>query len=99
MNKKTKINPVKQRSAEKKFLDFSQRTKAKKTNYSLEIPNTMIFIGNAPEINYISDKFDGKKRLYKHKLKTHGKILISPNGELIIITGLKLNIKKEGLTG
>jgi hypothetical protein len=87
------------KSAAKKFLDFSGRTKVKKTHASINLPKTWIFVGDAPEINYISDKKDGKKRLYKHRLKKHGKILISPDGKLILITGLKLNIKKEGLTG
>lgn len=93
-------NPgTKERTPAKKFLDFSGRARVRKTVTNITIPKQLIYIGDAPEINYLSDKKDGVKRLYKHILKKHGKILASPNGEMIIITGLNLNIKKEGLTG
>jgi hypothetical protein len=53
---------------------------------------------------YESDKFDGKKRLYKHDFKKHGNILAKPEGangfsDLILMNNLKFKIKKEGITG
>lgn len=88
------------RTPAKKFLDFSGRSRVRKTMVTIpSYPKEWIFIGNAPEINYLSDKKDGVKRLYKHPLKKHGKLVVSPDGKIAMIFGLNLNIKKEGLTG
>lgn len=87
------------KSAEKKYMDFHGKDKAIITEKVFDIPDKVIFIGDAYSINYASDKWDGVKRYYEHKLKTHGQIYISPDGKNILITGLKLNIKPEGLTG
>lgn len=93
MKSKVKKTPV------EKYKDFHWKNDYKTTTEILDIPDKMIYIGKATEINYKSDKFDGKARLYRHKLKSFGEILISPNGKTIIITNLKLQIKPEGLTG
>jgi len=93
---------VDKRTPVQKFLDFTGREKAVITNENIDLPGPkekLIFVGRAPEINYLSNKFDGKIRLYKHKLKKHGKIFITSNGKTIIISGLNINVKKEGLTG
>lgn len=85
--------------AVKKYKSFHGKNTAKVTSETIEVPNELIFIGDAFEIAYKSDKLDGKARHYVHKLKKHGKILISPKGDMIIITGLNLKIKSVGLTG
>ena len=90
---------VKKKTPEKLYKDFHWKENYETKNDVIDIPDKWIFIGKATEINYQSDKFDGKARHYRHKLKSFGNILISPNGKTILITDLKLQIKKEGLTG
>ncbi len=87
------------RNAAQKFKDFHQRKHVKTIAKNVVFPEEWIKIGEAFEIAYKSNKWDGKNRLYVHKLKKHGNILVSPKGDLVLITDVKLNIKKEGLTG
>ena len=81
------------------FKEFHQRKNVRTSVKDVNFPKEWIKIGEAFEIAYKSNKWDGKKRLYVHKLKKHGNILISPDGNLILIIDLNLNIRKEGLTG
>lgn len=89
----------------KQYLDFHHKTAAKRINDTIEIPKELIFIGNAVSLIYESDKFDGKKRLYKHDFKKHGAVLAKPMNnktgfsDIILMTNLKFKIKKEGITG
>lgn len=81
------------------YKNFHWKASHKTFQENIDIPKELIFIGTADVINYVSDKFDGKTRKYIHKFKKHGNILASPKGDMIIITGLKFKIKKEGITG
>ncbi len=87
------------KTPEQKFLDFTGYDKVKTYEQNIQLPSTMIHIGNAYEISYQSNKFDGKMRNYVHPLKKYGSVLIDPKGKLIVITGLNLSITKRGLTG
>lgn len=87
------------KSAVEKYKDFTGKLNHSIEYKNIKIPKTFIEIGIAYEIAYKSDKYDGIQRHYVHKLKKQGKIYISPEGDLIMITDLKLNIKPEGLTG
>jgi hypothetical protein len=92
-------------SAEKKkFKDFSGRLKAKVTKKKITWPTKLIYIGEATDITYRSDKQVGSlpggvKRDYIHKLRKHGTIFSNPQGTMFIILGTKTNLKKEGITG
>jgi hypothetical protein len=99
LHRTKKKNPGVKQEAKKKFLDFTGKSRVHIKRTAINIPDEVIKIGKATEITYLSDKWDGKKRLYVHHLKKHGDILVFPDGQGILITGLKLNIKKEGLTG
>lgn len=92
---KNKIN----KTALEKFKGFHNRLNHELKTKSITFPNEWIEIGTAYEIPYKSNKWDGVFRHYVHKLKKQGNILISPKGDIILITDLKLNIKPEGLTG
>jgi hypothetical protein len=100
--KKTKAK--KTRTAEKQYRDFHHKTGHKTITDVLDIPEKFVHIGKAVSLIYESDKFDGKKRLYKHDFKKHGNILAKPEGangfsDLILMNNLKFKIKKEGITG
>ncbi|RPI18732.1 MAG: hypothetical protein EHM58_04495 [Ignavibacteriae bacterium] len=96
---KRKKNSGKKKSPVKKYLDFTGKDTAKITTDRVNIPDTYIFIGDVINLDYVSDKWDGKKRAYTHKLKKHGKMLVSPNGKTVLITGLNLNVTGRGLSG
>lgn len=88
-----------QSEAVSKFKEFHQRANVKTMAKTVNLPKEWVKIGKAFEIAYKSNKWDGKERHYVHKLKKHGTILVSPKGDLVLITDLKLSIRKEGLTG
>lgn len=85
-------------------MDFHGKTGSHIVKDTINIPDTFIHLGKAIGVLYESDKWDGKPRAYKHDLKKHGNVLAAPEGKdgysrLIIITGIKIKIKKEGITG
>lgn len=90
---------MKKKTAVEKFKEFHQRKNADIKTKTVNFPKEWIEIGIAYEIPYKSNKWDGTFRYYVHKLKKQGKVLVSPKGDIVLITDLKLNIKKEGLTG
>ena len=93
--------------AERMRKAFSQQTEVKTFSMNVQLPKAgdkVVYIGDATDITYRSDKFDGKMRDYIHELKKFGKILaVVPKGSdkvsTIIIADLNLRIKPEGLTG
>lgn len=66
-------------------------------------PKALARIGHCSQLNYLSDKFDGKLREYFHKFKKPPEVFVAdkpqPDGsELIILKG-KFKIKSVGITG
>jgi len=89
-----------------KYKKFHQKDSAKITFDRIDLPekkDKLIFVGKIPEIKYISDKWGRRPTLYRHTLKKHGNILAKLNDQgrvsTIIISGLNINITKEGLLG
>lgn len=108
MNPKRKNTGTKRRqdfSAEaKKFMDFTGKLQANVKKQSIKWPTKLIALGESTDITYRSDKQvgylkGGVKRDYIHSLKKHGRIFVNPEGTMIVIMGLKLNLKKEGIVG
>lgn len=100
--KAPKVNPA----AVKQYLDFHGKQSAKLLTANIEMPDEktpLIFIGKAPEVIYLSDKKDGKTRLYKHTVKKHGNIFAVIGNDkrvkTIIISNLNMRIDKRGLIG
>jgi hypothetical protein len=63
----------------------------------------LVGIGDAAQINYVSDKFDGEVREYFHKFGPGVEVFAAdqpqPDGrELLVIIG-KFKIKPEGIVG
>lgn len=66
-------------------------------------PQALIMIGPCAQVDYVSDKFDGKKRRYYHRFEGPCTIYAadkpqSDGTNLLIIRG-KFKIKKEGIIG
>ncbi|MBN8571621.1 MAG: hypothetical protein J0M18_18505 [Ignavibacteria bacterium] len=89
----------KERQAIELYKGFHARNDIEIFSEDIKIPKELVFIGKATELNYQSDKWDGKARHYRHKYKTFGDVLADPAGKMIIITGLNFKIKPEGITG
>jgi hypothetical protein len=93
--------------AKESRLKFSWQDDVKTYNMNVQMPkagDAVMMIGTAENLDYVSDKFDGNKRLYTHKLKKHGIVLavMPKSGDVVktvIITDLALHIRPEGLTG
>jgi len=88
----------------KKFMDFTGKLQARVKKQNISWPKRLIALGESTDITYRSDKQvgalpGGKKRDYIHTLKKHGRIFINPEGTMLVIMGLKLNLKKEGIVG
>jgi len=71
----------------------------------LEYPKTLVQIGACPRVDYVSDKWDGKMRLYFHNFDSGDMpvILAAPesqkNGDNMIVIIGKFKIEAEGLIG
>jgi hypothetical protein len=61
-------------------------------------PKAAALVGKLVAIEYLSDKFDGVERVYRHELDEMRDMAISPDGATIILfPGLK--ITKRGIEG
>lgn len=61
-------------------------------------PSAVVHIGQLVAIEYLSDKFDGKERVYRHELDSLRDLMISPDGKtLVILPGLRVTTR--GLEG
>jgi len=103
MAKKRKAKP--KHAAEKKaYKNFTGRLQATAKAGDIKWPEKLVYMGIAKELNYSTDKqvghlIGGKMRDYVHHLKQHGKVWMNPQGTMVIIKGLKIKMKKEGITG
>lgn len=72
---------------------------------AIEWPKSLVQIGAAAQVDYISDKFDGKVRRYFHEFEGEDLPLMfaapapQRNGENMIIIVGKFKIEKDGIIG
>lgn len=71
------------RAATAFFGDEGLVTKAKRLK-TYKAPNAFVDIGDCVAIEYDSDKFDGKKRIYRHETEVTRKILFSTDGSTAV---------------
>lgn len=69
----------------------------------IEWPRAMALLGQCVQVDYVSDKFDGKIRQYFHEFEKPAFVLAAPGSQpdgdgLLVIKG-KFKIKPEGITG
>ena len=98
MRKKSKAAET--RKAVKKASDWygdpSLVTEPETVNW--KAPKSAIHIGRIVAIEYESDKFDGKSRIYRHEVTKSRELLVSPDGTtIIVLPGFK--ITKRGIEG
>ena len=66
-------------------------------------PKSLAKIGPCVRLEYLSDKFDGKKRQYFHDFGPGAEVFFDPrtqaNGDALILIRGKFTIKPEGITG
>jgi DNA-binding transcriptional ArsR family regulator len=94
------INPKKGAKATKKAIDWNQNKKLVTPPKPLKIADNLEFltIGDIVAIEYESNKFDGKKRVYRHDVTKNRTMSISTDGSVIIVKpGFK--ITKRGIEG
>lgn len=65
---------------------------------SYNAPEAVVEIGQFVAIEYESNKFDGKPRIYRHDVTRHRKLFISPDGSTIIVWP-PFKITKRGIEG
>ena len=61
-------------------------------------PKSAVHIGQFVAIEYLSDKFDGTKRIYRHDVTHVRQMLLSPDGSTIIVDP-PFKITKRGIEG
>ncbi len=93
-------NPNPRAKAEKKarawFGKDSLVTKAQEIDWTP--PESAVHIGQFIAIEYLSDKFDGVKRIYRHDVTKVRQMLLSPDGSTIIVNP-PFKITKRGIEG
>ena len=61
-------------------------------------PESAVHIGQFVAIEYLSDKFDGTKRIYRHEVTKVRQMLLSPDGSTIIVDP-PFKVTKRGIEG
>lgn len=61
-------------------------------------PEAAVHIGQFVAIEYLSDKFDGTKRIYRHEVTKVRQMLLSPDGSTIIVDP-PFKVTKRGIEG
>ena len=61
-------------------------------------PEAAVLIGKLVAIEYSSDKYDGKERVYRHELDRARDLAISIDGSTLIVTPA-LRVTKRGIEG
>lgn len=69
----------------------------------IDWPERLTRLGACTRLDYLSDKFDGRHRIYFHKFKKAPELYADPNGQhdgcnLLVLRG-KFKIKAAGITG
>ncbi len=93
-------NPAPGRKAEKKAAAWYQRESLTTGAKTIRLPDTVeaVEVGKIVSITYESDKYDGRKRLWKHDVTGNRTLHISTDGKvLVVLPGFK--ITKRGIEG
>jgi hypothetical protein len=85
------------------FETFHERDPKRVSRVRIDWPKALVQIGNCAQIDYISNKYDGRSRRYYHEFKQPCYVFVGarPQGDgdnLIVIKG-KFKIKAEGIIG
>lgn len=94
-------NPSARTRAAKKaaaFYDNPNLTTEPKALKGYTAPESFVDIGDAVALEYRSNKFDGKTRVYRHDITKKRKFLISADGSTIVIWP-PLKVTKRGIEG
>lgn len=66
-------------------------------------PKALAHLGRCSQLNYVSDKFDGKVREYFHQFENNAQVFTadSPqrNGDRLLIIRGRFKVKDEGIIG
>lgn len=93
-------NPAPGRKAEKKAAAWYQMKNLETGARTINLPETVeaVEIGKIISITYESDKYDGRKRLWKHDVTGDRTLHISTDGKvLVVLPGFK--VTKRGIEG
>lgn len=103
--KRARSTVVARTSAIKKSAEFFGFLPRRLHRIEIDWPKAAFIIGAGVRIDYASDKFDGKKRVYFHEFKPSSRVVIfaaekpQPNGDNILIVKGKFRITDRGLIG
>ena len=93
------------RKALAKSEEFFGATPRRIKKIELDYPKTLVQIGVCPRVDYVSDKWDSKLRLYFHNFDSDNMPVIlaapdpQPNGDNMILIIGKFKIEAEGIIG
>lgn len=93
-------NPAPGRAAEKKAKAWYQKETLNTGARTINLPHTVeaVEIGKIVSITYESDKYDGRKRLWKHDVTGDRTLHISTDGKvMVVLPGFK--VTKRGIEG
>jgi stress-induced morphogen len=94
--KKLNVKAQAEKKARAWFGSDALMTKAQVINWTP--PASAIHIGQFVAIEYLSDKFDGTKRIYRHQVTKVRQMLLSPDGSTIIVDP-PFKVTKRGIEG
>ena len=98
--KRIKPETKKALALSKAFYGFDPRSLKRR---NITWPKALVFLGACPQVDYITDKFDGKKRQYYHEFKRPTLIFAGPtpqkNGDNVLIIIGKFKITESGIIG
>jgi hypothetical protein len=84
----------------RKFYSFDPRRISRR---NIVWPKSFLVLGSCAQVDYISDKFDGKFKQYFHEFSGPCVLLGSPdsqkNGERMLIILGKFKLTKDGIIG
>ena len=86
----------------RKYEKFWGRRVRSASKRKVHIPSTLISLGNAVAIEYLSDKWngggDGRKAIYRHKFSPGTKLYMDETGKRqLYIMGSRLRVGEPGI--
>lgn len=99
--KKVKVNAIRL-GVERSEKFYGLKARGRRTT-NIRVSRVMVRIGHCSQLNYLSDKFDGRMREYYHRFKRAPEVLVcnrpqADGTEIIILRG-KFKIESAGITG
>jgi hypothetical protein len=83
--------------AKKMYKDFHAFDSTKRTPIELDLKGDLVYLGQAVDIAYNSDKWDKTAKTYRHDFSKNTTLLTNANGNILIIIGSKLKVKPQGI--